>query len=99
MEREKSQGRENVSVCAPRARSGRKRGERGGEKETWRGKEGKERLEARRSELEAETRKWVRGAGRGRGAPPAPSPAGAQPARAPDGGEPERNHRSGSSSR
>lgn len=68
----------------------------GGEKETWRGKE---RLEARRSELEAETRKWGRGAGRGRGAPPAPSLAGAPLARALDGGEPERSHFSGSSSR
>lgn len=42
------------------------RDEREGEKEAWRGKEGKERAGARSSELGAETRKWVRGAGRGR---------------------------------
>lgn len=40
-EEEKSQGRENVSVCAPRARTGRKRGERRRERDLEReGREG-----------------------------------------------------------
>lgn len=88
---------ERTRVCA---RAAGERDDREGEKGPRRGKEGKERAGARSGELGAETRKWVRGAGRGRaGAPPAPSLPGAQPARAQDGGEPERSHLGGSSSR